>query len=690
MNRPPLIPRIPLAMASALLIPLSSLSLKGDVTLPSLFSDHAVLQKSAHVPVWGKADPGEKVTVTFDGHTTTTTANEKGKWSLELDLKDSPTGPFALMVEGKNRITLSDVLVGEVWLASGQSNMEWPLKNTAGAAGEIARSSNPMLRQFFVRKKDSHEPLDEAEGKWVAASPETSGEFGAVAYYFSKKLQHDLQVPLGVIHSSWGGTPIEAWTSDVALDSVPDLKECRLRLDNEVADYPPKKQAWVEAMRGWLMETGRADHPVIDTEKFAGTNVDTSSWIPVTLPGEVKAAGLPSTGAVWLRKEIVIPTALMNKPLEPWFRLDGFDTVYWNGKKIAGTTFETFDGEGSVRKGGDYSIPVGEIRGETNVVAIRLFEPISPARFLTSFTIGGVPYDGAWMAKSEYELPAPPADKPAPQPLKMATESQNCPCHLYNGMIHPLQPYAIRGVIWYQGESNANRAFQYRTAFPLMIADWRRQWGREDLPFYYCQLANHHDKVSEPGESAWAELRDAQSSALRLKNTGQALLIDLGESANIHPTNKKDPGERLALIALARDYGKTIPYSGPVFDSMSITDGNAVLSFTHTEGGLVARPLPDTQMINSPLNKTAPLVRNSPGSQLEGFAICGVDKKWYWADARIEGGTVIVSSEHVPSPVAVRYAWADNPTCNLYNGAGLPACPFRTDDFTPLTLDGKY
>jgi sialate O-acetylesterase len=257
-------------------------------------------------------------------------------------------------------------------------------------------------------------------------------------------------------------------------------------------------------------------------------------------------------------------------------------------------------------------------------------------------------------------------------------------------MIHPILPYAIRGVIWYQGESNTSRAYQYRTAFPLMIADWRKLWNQGDFPFYFCQLANFTPKSSEPGESTWAELREAQSMTLKVPNTGQAVLIDIGESGDVHPRNKKDAGERLARIALAKDYGKSITWSGPVYDSMKINNGKATLTFTHVDGGLAARALPDTYPVISEFEETAPLVRNSPQSPIEGFAICGQDRKWAWADAKIEGDQVVVWSDRVPAPLAVRYAWTHNPTCNLYNRAGLPASPFRTDDFPPTTLDVKY
>jgi sialate O-acetylesterase len=261
---------------------------------------------------------------------------------------------------------------------------------------------------------------------------------------------------------------------------------------------------------------------------------------------------------------------------------------------------------------------------------------------------------------------------------------------LFNGMVRPIIPYAIQGVIWYQGEENTSRAYQYRTAFPLLISDWRKQWNQGDFQFYFCQLPNHRPKASIPGESGWAELREAQSLALKLPNTGQAVTIDIGESGDIHPRNKKDVGERLALIALAKDYGKAIPFSGPVYDSMKVESGKAILSFLHTEGGLAAKPLPEKDLVKYLTNETAPLVRNSPNSELEGFAICGEERKWVWADAMIQGQNVIVWSDKVPSPVAVRYAWADNPTCNLVNSAGLPASPFRTDDFPPFTGNAKY
>ena len=489
-----------------------SSSVRADVKLPAILSDHMVLRRTAKVPVWGNAAPDEDVTVSLNGQTAKAEADAAGKWMTFLNLEDSAPGPFEMTVTGTNKLTLSDVVVGEIWLASGQSNMAMTVGATTDAAREIAGSANPMLRQFTVPRNATTKPQDDTRGSWVTASPKTTGSFSAAGYFFIRKLHGELKVPVGLVNSSWSGTAIEGWISMEGTDSVPDLKRLRERNYASIDGYPAQKN------------------------------------------------------------------------------------------------------------------------------------PPAPEK------VGGC---------------------------------------LFNGMINPLRPCAISGVIWYQGEANARNASQYRTTFPLLIADWRKQWNQGDFPFYFCQLANHMGKRSMPGDSNWAELREAQSMALKVPNTGQAVLIDIGEANDIHPRDKKDAGERLARLALANDYGKAIPSSGPVYDSMKIGNSRAILSFKHADAGLVARPLPDTYIVKSSAKETAPLVRNSPGSELEGFAICGEDKEWVWADARIDGATVVVWSDKVPAPVAVRYAWADNPTCNLFNGAGLPASPFRTDDFAPATLDPK-
>jgi sialate O-acetylesterase len=661
-----------------------------DVKLPAIISDHMVLQRTDKVPIWGWAESGENVAVTLDDQTAKTTADANGKWRVSLNLKDSAVGPFEMVVEGKNKLTVTDVVVGEVWVASGQSNMEFRVKATAGANEVIAKSENPQIRHFLVKLKSSLEPLDDTVGKWVVASPATTGEFSAVGYFFARSLQATLKVPVGLIHSSWGGTPSEAWTSVPAIDSVPDLKEARERLWTMGKEYPAKRKLFNEQVVPWLKEHGREDQPTPDAAPFTGETVTSEGWVPVTLPGEVKAEGLPEAGVVWLRKEIDIPKK-SGVGMGFMLPIDGFDSVYWNGKLLKTTTPGNYPGNGSTRRDGPFFIPDSAVKTGKNVIAIRLYEPLALAKFTSEPRLGPISLAGEWMAKAETAFPptTPEVLATAPATPAFFRAFQFTPSTLFNGMINPILPYAIKGAIWYQGETNVIRAWQYRMALPLLISDWRRQWKQGDFPFYIVQLANYQPKKTSPSESQWAELREAQTLATKLPNTGIAVAIDLGEANDIHARNKKDVGERLALLALAHDYKQPVPASGPTYESAQILPGKIVLSFKDTTGPLVAKPLPATYDVRTLTKETAPLVRNSPDSQLEGFAICGADKKWVWADAKIEGDTVIVSSKEVSQPIAVRYAWSDNPTCNLYNKAGLPAAPFRTDDFPLTTADTK-
>lgn len=667
-----------------------SSALQADVKLPSIISDHMVLKRAANVPIWGKASPGEKVTVTWDGRSSSTRAEGDGKWKILLNLKNSAAGPFTMTVEEKNTLTVSDILVGEVWIASGQSNMQFALNDALDGKEEVPASGNPLLREFAVQKLAARLPLDEMVGKWVLATPKTTGAFSAVGYFFAKRLQMDLSVPVGMISTNYGGTCSEAWTSNDAIDRVPDLKASRDLLWTAHSDYEKNKRTFVDAMTQWIKEQAREDK-AMDAAPFAGENAATEGWIPVTIPGVVKAPGLPDAGAVWLRKEINIPVGnKTNLPL--LLPLDGYDSVYWNGKLLKQVTYKTYPGEGQTHRYGPYDIPSTEIREGNNILAIRFYQPVCPATFRSGGTAGSTSLAGGWLAKVESEFPAIEARilATAPLPPAISPETKGIAGSLFNGMIHPLIPYAISGVIWYQGENNAVRAAQYRSSFPLLINDWRKQWNQGDFPFYFCQLANFYPKTTQPAESAWAELREAQSMALKLPNTGQAVLIDLGEANDIHPRDKNTAGQRLALVALAKNYGKSNPFSGPTYESMRVANGKVQLSFTRTDEALVARPLPSTYPLQLLAGKTAPLVRNSPQSEIEGFAICGSDHRWVWAEAKITGDKVVVWSAQVRAPVAVRYAWANNPTCNLYNKSGLPASPFRTDNHPLVTLKEKY
>lgn len=665
-----------------------------DVVLPTILSDHMVLQKTAKARIWGKADPGEAVSVTLGKLTGKATAGPDGKWAVVLNLSESKTGPFEMVVQGKNRIAIADVVVGEVWVASGQSNMEFALKNVIGADEEIAASANPMLRQFLVQKATSFEPLDQCKGEWTVAGPETSARFTAVGYFFGKRLQKELHVPVGILSSNWGGTPVEAWTSQEAFATVPELKEGG---DRQIADfkaYPEKKVAYVTAFGKWLADNAREDKPTPDAALYAAPTVAPEGWVKIQLPGLVTGQGLPQSGVFWLRKEISIDAKQANTPLNLDLGvMEGFESVYWNGQFIKATTFNDLPGQNALRR---CSIPANQVKEGTAVLAIRIYAPVSSPKFNSGGILRAgplpMPIGNEWLAKAESAFPALDAQQVAAAPqAPLAGPSQpNIAGSLYGGMIAPIVPYAIRGAIWYQGESNAGRAWQYRTSFPLMINDWRAQWKQGKFPFYFCQLANYGAKNPKPEEHGWAELREAQTETLKVPHTGQAVLIDIGESGDVHPRNKQDVGDRLAVLALAKDYGKQIAFSGPVYQSVKIEKGKARLTFTSLHGGLVARPVPATYVKCSARNETEPLVRNSPQSELEGFAICGEDKQWVWADAKIEGQSVVVWSDKVPAPVAVRYGWAMNPTCNLYNKAGFPASPFRTDDFPATTLSVKY
>lgn len=660
-------------------------SAPANVTLPSLLSDHVVLQLSAATRVWGKADPNEKVKVTLDKASADAVAGADGRWQVNLDLSQAGQGPFDLVIQGNNQLTVHDVLVGQVWVASGQSNMESPIRRTDTTDEEIAKSADSYIRHFKVRNTASKEPKDDVAGSWVAAGPDTTGSFSGVAYFFSKQLRETLNVPVGIINASWGGTPIEPWISREAIDSVPVLKASTEKILKEADDFSSRQVAYAAAVQAWESKYDRADHPSTDAAAFAGVNVSEQGWNAVTLPGKVDVAGTTATGAIWLRRKVEIPAQSNG------FRLSidnphGFETVFWNGEKIGGMTPATFPGVGAHHT---YNISASQAHAGENVIAVRLYDPVGP------FGIGAIPMltiypalflPGGWLAKAEYELPAPSADaiREYPKPFPVTAPENDRPSFLYNGMIHPLVPDTIQGVIWYQGESNTGRAFQYRSTFPLLINDWRHQW-KSEFPFYFCQVSNDMMKSQVPQESAWAELREAQTMALSLPKTGQAVLIDLGEEGEVHYRDKRDVGKRLALVALAKTYGKPIVSSGPVYDSFRVEGDKVRIRFKEVNGGLVAKPLPATYRPMSIKPDEKPLIRNSPNSELEGFQICGEDHKWVWADAKIDGDSVVVSSAAVPAPVAVRYAWADNPTCNLYNKAGLPACPFHTDTFPGIT-----
>jgi hypothetical protein len=488
-----------------------------EVRLPQIFSDHMVLQQDASVPIWGWADPGEKVTVSIAGQTETTTADAAGQWRVKLK-KLSGAEPLTLIVSGKNKIVIQDVLIGEVWLASGQSNMQLSVNGANDAGRERAEAKFPQIRMFTVGRHPATTPQTDCEGKWVVCSPETVGNFSAVGYFFAREIHQKVQLPVGVIHSSWGGTPIETWTSMPRMEGKPEFKP--------VFDF------WTEKMR--------------------------------------------------------VP----------------FDPVQAEAQYAQALVKWTNNAE--------------KLRAEGKTVP------------------------------------------PRPQKQVEPRLDKNYPANLFNGMIAPIVGYGIRGAIWYQGENNAAATYAslYAEQLPLLIKDWRERWGQGDFPFGWVQLPNFQPETNSIAAQNWPLIRECMLRSLSVKNTGMAITIDVGDPKNIHPKNKQAVGHRLALWARAKVYRREIPYSGPLPAGHTTKGDTIILSFIHTDKGLVSKD-----------------------GELKGFMIAGANRQWFPAKARIEGDQVVVGSDDVKSPVAVRYAWAANPECNLFNGEGLPATPFRTDDW---------
>lgn len=497
-----------------------------DVKLPAVFTDHMVLQQGQPNRVWGWASPGETVRVAIQQQTHETQAGTDGRW--EVTLKPLPVGaPLTLTVTGNNTVTVNDVLVGEVWVCSGQSNMQWSVNQSYDADLHKLTANYPQIRLLTVPQVGTQEPQSDFRGAWQVCSPETVGDFSAVGYYFGRQLHTTLNVPIGLIDNAWGGSACEAWIRRDLMEAKPDM-------------YGPLLARWDAIAQ-------RAADPV-EQQKFAA---QMEAWQKEA--AEARAAGKP------------------------------------------------------------------------------------------------VPRQ--------------------PQGLDQQMRGQHRPANLYHGMLQPILGYGIRGVIWYQGETNAGRAYQYRDMFPLMIQNWRDDWKQGDFPFYWVQLADFRAEQPQPGNSDWAELREAQTMTLdRLPNTGEAVIIDIGEGKDIHPRNKVDVGLRLARLALARDYGINLAHRSPRYASKAVQGGKVVLTFDHVGGGL----------------------RNFDVNESIGFAIAGEDRKWVWAKANVTGpNTIEVSAAEVPEPVAVRYAWSDNPVCNVYSAEGLPVTPFRTDDWPGVTAESR-
>ncbi len=544
--------------------------------------------------------------------------------------------------------------------------MEWPLQSAANGAQEVAQADHPSIRLFTVQKRIADTPQDDCAGQWSACTPETAPGFSAVGYFFGRYLHKELGVPMGLINASWGGTVAEAWTNGKALETMPEFKARMDQIAKARTDPDASMKKYQDALAQWQKKIESAGAKGADC---IAPDFDDSSWDQMELPVLWEQAGLTNfDGLVWFRKTITVPDSWAGKELRlDLGPIDDMDTTWINGVKVGA---HSESGQWQIAR--KYKLPAGIVKAGRNVILVQVLDTAGGGgsygepeqmNLRQASTNAAISLAGPWRYKVGYDLASMPPRPQAPAWFN----NPNAPTVLYNGMIAPLIPLGIRGAIWYQGESNAGRAYQYRELFPLMISNWRQDWGQGPFPFMFVQLANYMATQPEPGDCAWAELREAQTMTLSLPNTGMAVIIDIGEANDIHPRNKQDVGKRLALWALAKTHGKAIAWSGPLYESMEIQGNEIVLHFDHVNGGLVAQG----------------------AEPLKGFAIAGADRQFVWADARIEGDTVVVSSDRVAEPAAVRYAWADNPVCNLYNGAGLPASPFRTDDWPGVTSGKK-
>lgn len=637
----------------------------GEITVADIFGDHMVLQANKQVNIWGMGIPGSEIVVEFRDQLHKGVVDAEGNWKIQLDPL-SYGGPDSLVVSSKSgRIAFHDVMAGEVWVCSGQSNMEMPLISSwarlNNAEEEVNNANYPGLRLFTVQRALAFQPLDSVvTDGWQACTPVTVTGFSATAYFFGREIHRELGVPVGLIHASWGGTVAEAWTSKKSLLELEDFAQQATLISQKAGSMDSLMAQYrkdVERMTGEIAELD-AGIEGKDTIFVTGA-VDISDWLPMDLPKMWEETDLGSfDGSGWFIKEVDLPQSLLGSDLTLCYGApDDWDEAWFNGVKV-GASMEW----GVPRK---YRIPDGLARKGKNRIVIRVMDNQGGGGFMneekdfaiTASTGQVIPIAKGWRAKKGFDF-----RDVKTKPVSVANPNQ--PTVLFNAMIHPIIPYTMRGVIWYQGESNAGRAYQYRELFKTLITDWRQAWGEGDFPFLFVQLANYLRKNETPVEDTWAELREAQTMALDLPHTGMAVAIDIGDALDIHPGNKQDVGKRLAINALALVYGEDIPYSGPLYRSMEVQGTTVELSFDHVAGGL----------------------KTSDNGSLKGFSMAGPNGRFIWAKASIVGDKVVVSAPAgISEPAAVRYGWASNPDCNLVNSAGLPASPFRTDDFKGIT-----
>ena len=619
------------------------------LTLHRLFSDHMVLQRDVEVPIWGKAEAKAKLTVYFEGNSWETIADKDGAWQIVLP-PHVKGGPFSMVVKSAHSsIELQDIWFGDVWLCSGQSNMEWTVEKSHNAESEIKAANYHFIRLFEVPHQMAASPEKEWSGSplWKTCTPETVADFSAVAYYFGRELVRELDVPIGLISANWGGTNIEAWSSHEMLAKFPFMKGKLISPDS--LDQVLSTQENHDEEEKW-----RRSMDSLDVGEKANWEKGESQWSKaksVDLPGTLEFMGFGQTdGVFWFRKEFVLSEKQASGPIEIYLgKIDDEDKTYLNGELIGETKQATVDR--------NYSVAEEVVRAGKNVLVVRIKDlgwsggfKGTPENLVIHTSGDSIDLAAEWQVLvGSVSLP----------PIPKVKHPKDLPSTLFNGMIHPLIPFSLKGIVWYQGEGNASEAFSYRYLFSSMIQDWRKAWNQKELPFYFVQLANYRPVKAQPTESLWAELRESQREALALPHTGMAVAIDLGEADNIHPANKQEVGRRLALQAFEDTYGISVTADGPMYKSHEVIGSSIRIHFRTKGISLVS----------------------GTSEALAGFTIAGADQVFHRAEAWIESdSTVIVSSPKVPEPVAVRYAWADNPgELNLLGSNGIPAAPFRTD-----------
>lgn len=639
-----------------LLVVLFSLGIQANVRLPKLFNDNMVLQRNKPIPVWGWAAPHEKIQLRFKGQIKTTQADANGKWAVKL-APEKEGGPYELVVKGKNEIKLTNVLVGEVWICSGQSNMAFTVNEVIRAKEEISKATNPLIRHFTVARAVSSLPKEEVKGgEWKECTTATVGDFSAVGYFFAKAVYEKTKIPIGVITTAWGGTVVETWTSREAFESSDEFKGMiadmpRVDLDSIAAIFIASTSKRVEQLQGNPIDFKNEN-------QFKNTDFDDAKWPQINEPEVWESQALGEfDGVVWLRKTIELPSNFSSKAaVLDLGKIDDEDSTYINGIPVGQNA--NWDAQRH------YIIPAGILKAGKNVIAIRvvdngggggMYSEAAEVKLTIDETV--FPLNGSW----KYQVAA----------IKSEVGPNSYPSLLFNAMVNPLIPYSFQGVLWYQGESNVSRAFQYKKAFPLLIQDWRNKWRQGNFPFYFVQLSSFNEANGNSNNgSTWAELRESQTQTLALPNTGMCVTTDIGNPIDIHPTNKQEVGKRLAAIALQQLYGQGLVSSGPIFKSMDMEGSQVVLSFDAIGRGL----------------KTS-----DKYGAVKGFELAGEDHVFQYATAFIKDNKVILFSDKVLRPIAVRFGWADDASdCNLYNEEGFPVIPFRTDSWKTITENATY